>query len=411
MKTPRGASVCGRRGRAMAMFLALAVLSPMGSWADDDDQREERTRELVTPSGLHFLAGPNTTVTDVTADDLFAAGGNVTIGKSTAGDLFAAGGNISMVSVTSANLIAAAGNLSLNDMTVDDAILAGGDLNIGGAITDDLIAAGGQVHLRRDASVGGDAVVSGGVLDLDGRIAGDARLAAGEVRIAGAIGGNVEVAAGEIDLVPGASITGNLTYRSRSELKVPEGVTIGGKIERGPPLGRMGRDAGAMRTRLIAAGMGAWIGLGVSLIVLAAAALAAFPALLGNAVTQFQRRPLASLGLGFAIAVAVPVAVAILVALLAGIPLAIVGFSLYAAALGTALVAVCLWAGLSLRHRLGRPGAVATYGLRLGWASLGVLLVMVVGLVPIVGALALMLAILTALGALALATWGAPATG
>ncbi|MDX2144856.1 MAG: hypothetical protein SFV19_15985 [Rhodospirillaceae bacterium] len=391
---------------AIAVMMAVAFGIAPG-WADDDDN--DKMRQLTTPSGLHFYAGPNTSVSDVTADDLFAAGGNVTLAKTTAEDIFVAGGNVSVISAQANNLIAAGGNLSLIDLTATDAILAGGDVDVGGAIADDLIAAGGQVTLRSGATVGGDAVMSGGEVDIAGAIGGDARIATGEFRLAGSIRGNVELIAGEIELVPGASITGNLTYRSREELKIPEGVTIGGKVERGAALGRFGRDRGEMRTRMIAAGLIAWIGLGISLVVLAAAALAAFPVAIGGAVSQFQARPLASLGLGFAIAVAAPVAVAILVTILAGIPLAATGLALYAVGFGFAVVVVCLWAGLGVRHRLGRPGVAGTYGLRLGWAVVGVIMFMIVAAIPFVGALAVMIAVVMALGALALALWGEPA--
>jgi hypothetical protein len=253
--------------------------------------------------------------------------------------------------------------------------------------------------------------VSGGEIDIAGAIAGDARIAAGEVRLSGSIRGDVEVIAGEIELVPGASIGGNLTYRARDELAIPEGVTIGGKVERGAPLGRMGRDRGTMIGRVIAAGIGAWIGLGLSLIVLAAAALAAFPAAIGRAVSNIQERPLASLGLGFALAVAAPIGLAILAATVIGVPLAIAGFALYAAALALAATVVARWAGLSLRRRFGRPGVAGSYGPRLAWTALGVLAVMVVLIVPILGAAAVIIVGLMALGALAFATWGMPSAG
>jgi hypothetical protein len=172
----------------------------------------------------------------------------------------------------------------------------------------------------------------------------------------------------------------------------------------------MGAEAGAMRTRLIVAGVAAWIGLTASLIVLAAAALAAFPGAIGRATTAFQQRPLAALGLGFALAVAAPIALVVLATTVIGLPLAFTGFAFYAAGFALAGVVICLWVGLTLRHRIGRPGPVGTFGQRLGWAAVGASIVMIVALVPLLGALAIMGAVLIGLGALAMSLWTETAT-
>jgi len=390
--------------RALAVVLCGAGLV---AHADDGDgERRARPVSVSTPSGLQFHAGPSVTVSEATADDLFVASGNATVAKSAAADIYAAGGNVSVVSVTAANLMAAGGNLSATDLKVGDVIAAGGNVEIGGAIADDLIAAGGQLKLRAGTTVGGDAVMTGGEIDVAGDVAGALRATAGTVRLAGRVGGDATVMARRIELAPGTRIDGALRYRSRDELTIPEGVTVAGPVERLAPLRRMGEARERMVPRMIAAGIGLWIGAGLALVVLAAGALAAFPAAMGGAATQLARRPLASFGIGFALAAAGPVALAILGATLIGLPLAAVGGALYVAVCGLAAVIVCLWAGLTLRHRLGRPGAAAGYGQRLGWTALGALTVMIVLLVPVLGVLALLVGMTMAAGALALSIWG-----
>ena len=59
--------------------------------------------------------------------------------------------------------------------------------------------------------VGGDALVTGGTVDVRGEIGEDVYAAGGDVRVEATVRGNLRAAGGSVSLEPGASVAGNAT--------------------------------------------------------------------------------------------------------------------------------------------------------------------------------------------------------
>lgn len=376
----------------LACLLTAGVLFTGGVVAADshDDDRHAERRPVVRLSGVHdgkqFLAGTEVDVEAEVRGDVFAAAGEVRVRDSKVVDLFLAGGFV-----------------ELSGVQAEDAILAGGEVDVGGRIAGDLIAAGGSLEVERAATVAGDALLAGGRLAVSGGIEGDLRAAAGQIRIDGPVGGDARLAAGRITLGPGAHVAGDLSYRSESAIEIAEGARVDGQVTRlaGRPF-----DAGMPGlAEVVLAGVLGWLGLVLGLIVVAVVLLAAFPRLLAGASDTITLRPWQSVALGLAMLVSVPVAAPLAMATVVGLPLGVMALLLYAACLAAGVVVAGLWIGQYLPKLRGRHATYAGYGRRLGRAAAGIVLLGLVALVPVLGMLVLIAALVVGFGGLMIQAW------
>jgi hypothetical protein len=135
---------------------------------------------MLIPAGVSALATLN--------------GGQVTIGQPVPDDVFASGGTID-VNAPVDSLIAAGGTINLNAPVKGDVIAAGGTINVNGDIGGKLVAAGGTINVNSGA--GTNAVLAGGSVSIaEGATIGrDAMISGGQVSNAGNIAGNLTVRA------------------------------------------------------------------------------------------------------------------------------------------------------------------------------------------------------------------------
>lgn len=364
--------------RLLTAFVLATSLCSAARAADD-------AKHFATRSGLHFYAGGDIDVT-APAETVFAAGGDVTVQSKDIGEVFAAGGDV-----------------TLTDIVTNRIIAAGGNVDIGGTITKSIIAAGGDVKIHSGTTIGGDAVLAGGDVNIDGDVGGDLVVTGGTVTIAGHVAGDANVRGGKIVFMPGASVAGNLTYRSRDAFAVPEGVTIGGTVSEGVKKERerwtpgAGFIAGAFAIALIVMLVGI-----VVLVFCAVVVMAVFRRQIDHAAALVTEQPLQSLGLGMLLAIAFPMTIVVLLITIIGIP-----FSLLLMVVGTVLtvlgvIVAAYWIGMKFRDALSDNQGVPDYFPALGWTLAGLALFCVVGLLPLVGTMAQFFALTTGLGALVL---------
>jgi len=171
------------------------------------------------------------------SEDIYLAGAQVNVNATVTGDVIVAGGRILIEGSISDDLIAAGGNITLDANIDDDARLAGGQILVSGNIGDNLVAAGGNITLGSVSSVGNKAWLSGANVEMNGRIGNELTIRAGRVVIAGEVSGDVLVYANTIEVLPGAIVDGDFTYRSQSVANIHDGASINGHIEQLPIAG------------------------------------------------------------------------------------------------------------------------------------------------------------------------------
>lgn len=170
----------------------------------------------------------------VLEDNLYVMAGEIIIDGTLDGDLVAMGGYIEVNGAIRGDVLAMGGGIVLNGPVVGDVRIAGGGLTLNGAIGGDLVSAGGgaapgifafplelngrQIQqgtlLAASASVGQDALMTGGAGVIQGAIAGTLWAAMGAIQLDGTVGGDANLYASQIKVGERAQVGGTLRYAS-----------------------------------------------------------------------------------------------------------------------------------------------------------------------------------------------------
>jgi hypothetical protein len=374
----------GQFGRVTVALIAALLLPAPVSTAFAADVRQGDT----------IVVGANETIND----DLYAFGSTVTILGTVNGDVFTAGGNITMSGTVNGDLFAAGGTTTVSGQVRQSVRAAGGTVMLNGSIGEDALAAGGTTGVGASASIGRDLLAATGTASISGPVTRNVLVSGGDVSLAGPVGGYVKAEAETLRLANGAQVAGGLTYTSPRQAEIASGATVGGATQRFEPQVRQ-QPAGPFSGP--AAAVIDWIRGLVGLSVLGLAIVFLFPRFSQRELDVSRRSPWASLGLGFALLVGVPIfAVAVLIigAILGGWWLALFVLAAYAAALGVGYIMSALFIGRSAIAVLRISEQHSAWYVVEGLALLGL-----VSLVPFVGGLIGLLAVVFGLGALTLA--------
>jgi cytoskeletal protein CcmA (bactofilin family) len=325
---------------------------------------------LLLAPGWALVMRQGDTVTiaagETIADDVLVAGGTVRVEGAIDGDLVVAGGTVTVNGAVQRNLIVAGGTVIVHGPVAGTVYAAGGTLDLNSTIGRNLVMAGGNITAGADTRVARDAVLNGGQLVLAGTV----------VR-------NVLVSAGSLTVEKTARIGGNLTGQAPSP-KIDPGATIGGTTNLSEPVSKQdGKKglAGLFIWRLLSA---------IGLLILGLVTVAAVPRFTREAITMIAEHPWATLLAGLIVLLLTPL---VMLILLIVPPLSLLLFLLYLVALLVAPVFAVVRIGAWVWRRTG-----SLYPMLL----IGVGIYFLVRLIPILGDLVGLLALLYGLGTLAL---------
>lgn len=322
-------------------------------------------------------------------DDAYLAGGMLTMTGNVAGDFVGAGGNLFIAGHTTNDVIVAGGSLTITGSIGDDLRAAGGNITISSSVADDVIVAGGQVNIVSGTVIGGDLVVMGGQVTMEGTVRGAVHVTAGDVTINGETG-DVSITSGHVVIGPKAMIQGKLDYSSVKKAEILDGSVITGPITytqvKQPERNNI---AGIISVILI-------IKL-ISLFVIALVLQWVLGRIAVRTVTDSLKGIWGNLGRGFVALIIIPVAIIVLCVTVIGIPLALVALFSYIALVIFSSVFVAVFLGAIMRKYYRKSEKII-----LNWetALVGSLAAFILGLIPVIGCLALFLAFLIVLGTL-----------
>ncbi len=235
------------------------------------------------------------------------------------------------------------------------------------------------------------AVILNGPATIEGTVRETLVVLNGRTEIAGTIGGDVVVVNGSVVIRSGAEVGGDV--RSREDPTIEDGAVVRGAVR-------------GIAARFDVKGLGLatrfawWIAYSVSTLVLGGLLLAFAPALDGALAGAARNRMGAGFGVGAALFFLVPIGAVVLLVTIVGIPLGV--FVLLGLAL---LYTVGYVAGA---HGIGRllvkPPSSRFAAYLAGWAILRG-----IGLIPVAGGLAWLLASILGLGLLAVSSRRRPA--
>jgi len=325
--------------------------------------------------------------------DVIAAGRAAAVNDSVPGDVMAAAADIHFSGDAGGDLLGGAGNLELAGRVGGSLRAAGGNVRMATDVLRNVTVAGGNVVLERSGHVHGNAYFAGGTIRLEGAVDQLVRAAGTEVILNGPVGGDVHVESERLRVGPDAVIDGDLRYRLKkgNTANIDPGARITGQVIALPPVTTGIGDRLLHILRLL------------GFLVAGTVFVAMLPRATAVAETRLRARPGASFGLGLAWLILVPIAVLVLAITVIGLPLALLNIALYLVFVYLARAVVAVWLG---RLMLQRRVAADRTGLTLSFlAGGGVLLLL--GLIPWIGALITVVACLFGLGAIALALSGA----
>ena len=177
-------------------------------------------------------AGDIVTITggEVREGDLYAAAEAVRVDGRLNGDLVAGARRILVDGRVDGDLFAAGYTIELRGPIGDSTRMVGLTLTVDTTIDGDLLAAGTELLLTENATVAGGLLAAGSIVEIDGTVGDGARMAAGEIVVRGTVNGNANFIADRLDLAPGARITGDLDYRTRTALSPEAAARVEGAV-------------------------------------------------------------------------------------------------------------------------------------------------------------------------------------
>lgn len=363
----------------MAMWLILTVFSTM-VYADDTSSREPfAERAVLRPGqviqGDYFAVGPHVEISGIVNGDVYVAGGDVLVDGTVNGDVMVAGGKVMLSGTVS-----------------QDARIVGGQVTITGIIGRNATVAGADVQMTQTAKVQENLLVAAGNVQLAGHIGRDARIGAARVTLSSEIERDLAVAAESVRLTSKAIVGGKLRYWSETAPSIDEEATVHGAILRRPlPEGWSLENA---RRGIFGMWIMAAVASFLSTLILGLVLLRVYPLFTLKVTAAIRERPGASFGWGAAALVVIPlVAVSFLVTLFA-LPIGVILLALYGPMVYLARVYAMTCVGQFLFRRSSDSSS-------LGWPFVaGLVLYSMLSLIPVVGGLVTLLAILFGLGAL-----------
>ncbi|KWV92130.1 polymer-forming cytoskeletal protein [Erythrobacter sp. YT30] len=340
----------------------------------------------------------NSTNAFLESDMVFAAAEDLNVSQKTTDDLFAAGSTIEVSGAEADHLFLAGGDLRVSNAQVNDLIAAGGDIQMDAAtVADDVIIAGGEVVARETFEIGGTAVVAGGEVRFEAPVGQDLRIGANEIFVNSVVSGTARLSGDTITFGPRARIEGDLIYRGSNLVVDPAAVIEGERTQL--------QSSDAYEVEDAAKGVGQFflffsISMIISYFVIVALLVLIVPRVMHATSQMLGGKPLQALGIGVLFAFIVPVLGVLLFWTGVGIPLAIF---LFVASLALTPIAVAVTAhfiGMAARKALTRKAgdAESTFE-QIMWPLGGVVVLLALALIPIVGLVVMLLAMLFGLGA------------
>jgi cytoskeletal protein CcmA (bactofilin family) len=331
-----------------------------------------------------------TVAANETVDDtLLASGNTVRVEGVVNGDLLAFGGTVEVRGTVKGDLVSFAKRIVVSGTVEGNIFNLSNSLDLDGQLAHNLYGLMQSLRVNDRGRVGGGVVVGAGDVGLEGEVNRSVTVYAGNADVSGSIGRELTMAGDSLTLTNTARIGGNLSARVRElkNVRIADGATIAGTRD---------IQLRVRKNHLTHPGFyffqAVWL---ASAMLVGWLVLVLFPGFF-QASTHAVGSGWRSFGLGVAVLAGVPVAIVVAAITLVGLPLSLMLLALYLVAIGLAKI----WVGAFLGRMLLKP-AGATKGDWLLGLLLGLLILTIVGFIPYLGGLVRFGVVCLGLGAFA----------
>ena len=249
-----------------------------------------------------------------------------------------------------------------------------------GAVEDAIVVVSGDVTVARGETVDGVFIASGDAR-IAGEVDGDVIVLSGDVTVSGTIDGDLFTAGGEARLLPSAEVTGDVEYGDEHPLVSLDARVHGDVTKQDWP------DVGGLVSWV--GGVVVWLAVSLSLLILGALLLLVAPRAADSLDARSREKAGPTIAIGIAILIVLPITALIAAITLVGLPLAL-GIGLSLLPLGAVAYLASAYA---LGRRILKPPHQRLLALLAGLAILRL-----AALVPFLGALVGLAALVFGLG-------------
>jgi cytoskeletal protein CcmA (bactofilin family) len=249
-----------------------------------------------------------------------------------------------------------------------------------GSSEDAIVVISGDVTVDRGDTVEGVFIASGDAR-IEGRVDGDVAVLSGDVVVTGTIDGDLFTASGRARLGPTAEVTGDVNYGDERPIVSPDARVHGDVQKEGWP------DLGGLLP--LVGGFLIWLAVGISMLVLGGLLLLIAPRAADALEAQRRERVGPVIAIGIAILIVLPIAAVIAAITLLGLPLAIL--------VGLALLPLGAVAYVTTAYAVGRALVKPPRERLLSFLA-GLAVLRLLALVPILGLLVGLAAVVFGLG-------------
>jgi cytoskeletal protein CcmA (bactofilin family) len=348
----------------------------------------------VTPALAQFddiwRMGARVNATASDHNNLWAAGAVVTVRGSVKNDIMAAGAELDIDATAGRSLWAGGAIVSVAGQA-QDLYVVGGRATVDTRVGGKLSVAGARVVIGPRTEVAGVTRVAAAEVVFSGSSRGAAEFYADTVQINGRIAGNLRVRARSVSLGKGAIVDGDAVFETLDEPQIDVGATIRGRQTVTMPM----RHQVDRRNVFVTTGAAVLFGVGAGLVLGIILLLAARP-FVERGIDAIREAPVRSAFVGLAVLILVPLVASLIMVTIVGIPiglLILLAFPL-AVSVGLVLAALGLADRILNRDRMERSGWSRFVAL-----LVGVVILAVVGLIPVLGFVVGIIALLVGLGA------------
>ncbi|MFT5208713.1 MAG: cytoskeletal protein CcmA (bactofilin family) [Flavobacterium sp.] len=323
-------------------FIAAAILTVLVSWLLLTVIKSRQAFSLCILTGLlggglaipqdaaaieHLRDNVIIASTETIDDTVLFTGESIVVDGHVTGDLIAFGSRVVVTGKVDGNLIAFAESLSIGGQVSGTTVNAGNTVALTDAVLKgDFWGAAESIQMSRETTISGNAMVAAQLASIQGKVGKDLTTLTKTIELRGHVGEDMVAYARDVKLLGDADIVGNLTIHSESENSLsrsPEAVVGGSvKFEHHDIQGRSrnryatAQFYGFQVLRLAAAFI---IGYGLFML---------FPAV-RTVTLNGGTSGLMTAGVGVLALVSLPVILLLLAMTVVGLPLTLLGFSLW----------------------------------------------------------------------------------
>ncbi len=340
----------------LASIIALALVSAFSI---------ARAADRVTLAANETVNGP-----------FIRAGEKIEIDGTVNGDVIVAGSEVMIRGDVRGNVYAAGSRVEVGGKVQGNTHIAGSEVKYAADSSGSVFAAGSNVRLESEASAN-TAYLAGSQVNILGEYAGGVYAAGTEIVMGADVARDVSLAGTQLRLTRDAQVGGNLKYTSDREATIENDKAVKGSISRvTPPRQSASERFVARLTETLY-----WL---IANILLAAVLLKFVPSLLKPSEAAYARAPLPNVLKALAFVFLVPVGLVLAAFTIVGLPLVLILGLVYILVLLVAPTAAAYWLGVTI-FRWQKAPLSGAYKEELMAASLGILILSIIGLIPGVG--------------------------